>query len=171
MFSQRIRIKNKETRPKFRIINRSEIQIKYSTWIVFTWRESARPAQHGGPLSAVKTALFIDTAAQWGVIESIFYGVCARWTRTHPMSKGASETVSSPPLLPVRLLPPGVAVFNGSGNRGWLSICGQLGTISWHREGGEGPLGERREGESRNPRSIRNPVSDKTRLLLDKVSW
>lgn len=40
------------------------------------------------------------------------------------------------PLLPPlsrSIAASGVAVFNGSGNRGWLSICGQLGTISWHR--------------------------------------
>lgn len=62
--------------------------------------ELHEPAEEREQLSAVKTALFIDTVAQWGVIESIFYPV---------VSGAPQEKASGTPLVPRE-----VVVLNGS---------------------------------------------------------
>lgn len=99
----------------------------------------------------------------------ILSGVRARWTRTLSTSRGGGDSGTTVPLHPRVPSASGVVVFNGSKNRGWLSICGQLGTILWS------PLGDGggREGGELHATPIDSELlsSDKTYLVsLDKWS-
>lgn len=106
----------------------NQTQIKYNTWNVFTW--SARPAARWATISCENSVVYRHRSTMRCNWIHILRGVPGE-PELSPMSKGLVE-----PLLPPlsrSIAASRVAVFNGSGNRGWLSICGQLGTISWYR--------------------------------------
>lgn len=141
----------------------NQTQIKYNTWNVFTW--SGWPAARWATISCENSVVYRHRST-----------MRCNWIHILRGAFGEPELSPCPRGLAEPLLPPlsrsiaasRVAVFNGSGNRGWLSICEQLGTISWHRGGG-GPK-RRRERKSRNPdRFAISLASDKMCLLFDKT--
>lgn len=91
----------------------------------------------------------------------------------NPYSTGVCPVNPNPTLgvrgasaaRPPRLRLPGVAIFNGSGNRGWQSICGQLGTISW-TPGERGEEGRRGQSSEFTLRSIADFSLDPIRRAL-----